>query len=86
MPLRLAERTATLEGVVGVDDAEALAAWVRATPSPRVNLRACTHLHTAVLQVLLAAAVRVSAAPEDPFLAAWVVPALEARAAAAAAA
>jgi len=78
MPLRLAKHTATLAGAVGVDDAEPLAAWVRTTPSPRVNLRGCTHLHTAVLQVLLAAGAHVSAPPEDPFLAAWVVPALRA--------
>ena len=77
MPLQLGSRTAVLEGVVAVEDAEPLAAWLRTTSGPRVNLRRCTHLHTAVLQCLLAGGVKVSVPPADPFLRTWVVPLLE---------
>ena len=79
MSLQLGSRTAVLEGVVTVDEAEPLAAWLRETSAPRVNLRRCTHLHTAVLQCLLAAGARVSVPPADPFLRTWVLPLVEAQ-------
>jgi hypothetical protein len=75
--LQLGSRTAVLEGVVTVEDAEPLAAWLRRTSAPRVNLRRCTHVHTAVLQCLLAGRVTVSVAPTDPFLKTWVLPLVE---------
>ena len=76
MPLRLTDRTATLAGTVTVDETEQLAAWLRSAVRPRVNLRACTHLHTSALQVLLVAAPEVSSAPQDPFLHDHVLPLL----------
>ena len=79
MSLQLGSRTAVLVGVVTVDEAEPLAAWLRTTTSPRVNLRNCTHLHTAVLQCLLAGGVKVSVPPSDPFLKTWVLPLVESR-------
>ncbi|NHC15281.1 hypothetical protein [Motilibacter deserti] len=77
MPLQLGSRTAVLEGTVTVEEAEPLAAWLRQTAGPRVNLRDCSHLHTAALQALLAARVKVSVLPADAFLRAWVAPLLE---------
>lgn len=77
MPLMLGSRTAVLEGAVTVEDAETFTAWLRQTPAARVNLRKCTHLHTAVLQAMLAAGVKVSVPPTDPFLTTWVLPLLE---------
>jgi hypothetical protein len=81
VPLQLGSRTAVLTGVVTAEDAEPLAAWLRTrgtarTPG-RVNLGACTHVHTAVLQVLLAARVELSVPPVDPFLRDRIAPALE---------
>lgn len=74
MPLVVNTRTATLSGEVGVEDAEALAAWLRTTRRPAVRLAACTHVHTAVLQALLAARPEVLEPPIDPFLARCVAP------------
>ncbi len=79
MPVKLGKRTATLSGTVSVEEAEPLATWLRETDRPAVNLKACAHLHAAALQALLAARVRVSVAPADPFLSTWVLPALQAR-------
>ena len=76
MPLQLGSQTAVLEGVVTVEDAEPLAAWLRRTTTPRVNLRRCTHLHTAALQCLLAGGVKVSVPPSDDFLRRWILPLL----------
>ena len=76
MALDLAPTLATLSGAVGVEEAEPLAAWLRETADPAVDLESCTHLHTAALQALLAAGVTIAVAPEDPFLATHVLPAL----------
>jgi hypothetical protein len=58
----------SLRGVCGVEEAEALLDWLQAHPKGRVNLQACEHLHTALLQVLLAARPPVSESPADVFL------------------
>jgi len=77
VPLQLGNRTAILDGIITVEDAEPLTAWLRANPAGKVNLRDCTHLHTAALQALLAAAARISVLPTDVFLRTSVAPALE---------
>lgn len=77
MPMHLGKRTATLTGPISVEDVEPLIAWLGDTRRPAVNLRRCTHLHTAILQALLAARVQVSAPPADPFLLAWILPILK---------
>ncbi|GAA0551300.1 hypothetical protein GCM10010172_36970 [Paractinoplanes ferrugineus] len=76
MPLELGEGTATLIGVVTVDEVEELAGWLRATTRPKVNLRRCNHLHTGAFQALLLFRPKVSAAPTDSFLAERVLPLL----------
>ena len=76
MPLELRENTATLNGVVTVDEVEELAAWLRATSKPKVSLSKCNHLHTGALQALLLFKPKISSAPKDAFLAAQVLPLL----------
>lgn len=76
MPLELHETSAMLTGTVTVDDVEPLAAWLRATPKARVNLRGCTHLHTGAFQAMLCFRPKVTAAPTDAFLALHVLPLL----------
>ncbi|PWJ55694.1 hypothetical protein SAMN06264364_10257 [Quadrisphaera granulorum] len=76
MPLTTADRTAVLTGAVTVEDAESLAAWLRGTVEPQVDLSGCEHLHTAVLQAVMAAGAAVVAEPTDPFLRDVVVPIL----------
>ena len=76
MPVELRNGVATVSGVLTVDEVEPLVAWLRCTPRPRVNLRQCTHLHTAGLQALIAFGAKISSAPADPFLATHVTPML----------
>ena len=80
MPLQLGDGTAVLTGIITIEETEPLAAWLRAhgtvRPPARVDLGGCLHLHTAVLQALLAAKVQVSVPPADPFLQEWVAPLL----------
>jgi hypothetical protein len=77
LPLELHETSATLTGVITVDDVEPLVAWLRSTPRPRISLKRCNHLHTGALQALLLFRPRISAAPTDAFLATQVHPLLE---------
>jgi hypothetical protein len=76
VPVTLSRNVATLSGVVSVDDAEPLAQWLRDTARPKVKLAGCIHLHTAVLQALLAARPSIASAPTEPFLARWIFPLL----------
>jgi hypothetical protein len=76
MPLKLNKRTAVLTGTVSVEEAGDLAEWFRNTPAAELNLRDCSHLHTAALQAMLAARPRISQNPVDDFLLSWVMPLL----------
>jgi hypothetical protein len=78
MPVRRVKPTLFLEGECGYADAEVVLGWLSEGSRALVDLRACTHLHAAVLQVLLAARVRVKRAPRDPFLRRWIAPLLAA--------
>jgi hypothetical protein len=74
--LQLDDRTATLAGIITVDDAEAFTAWLRTTTEPMVDLHDCTHMHTSVFQLILAYAPTVTVGPTDNFLARYVMPML----------
>ena len=76
MPLELGDTTATLTGVVTVDEVEQLAGWLRTTARPKLNLRRCNHLHTGAFQAMLRFRPKISAAPTDAFLAGQVLPLL----------
>jgi len=76
MPIRFEDKTARFDGACTVDEAIPLAEWLEATEAPQLDLGRCTGLHTALLQVLMAARATVAAEPEDAFLRAWVMPAL----------
>ena len=80
MPARLDDDRLFLSGVVSIEEAEQLRDLLACHPHLTVDLAACEHLHTAALQVLLAARRPVASPPEDAFLAAWIVPELTARA------
>lgn len=74
MSIRYLKKHAALEGVVGVEDAEALAQWLLAQKAPAVHLGKCEHLHAAVLQVLLALRPHLVAPPADHWLAGVLQP------------
>jgi len=76
MSIEYQKKAAVFQGVVGVDEAEGLLEWLQKKPKARVDLAACTHLHPANLQVLMAARPTVSQWPEDVSLRDWVEPVL----------
>ena len=57
-----------LSGRCGVEDAEALQRHLLAAPRSAVEWSACEHLHSAVIQVLLAGKPRIRGSPSNAFL------------------
>jgi hypothetical protein len=76
MPIRFDGATARFDGACSVEEALPLSEWLMATGDARLDLGACTDLHTAVLQVLMAAKRPVTVPPDDAFLARWISPSL----------
>jgi hypothetical protein len=63
-------------GTLPVDDAENLLQLLADSPGAPADLAACEHVHSACLQVLMAARVAVRAWPRGDALAAWLRAAL----------
>jgi hypothetical protein len=59
---------ARLHGDCPVADAETLATGLQAYPDCKIDLSAAGHLHTAVVQILLAFDAEISGNPTDAFL------------------
>lgn len=79
MPIHFMKSVACFKGVCTVEEAEPLLQWLQDQPRAKIKLKECTHLHTAILQVLLAANAAVTLPPQDPELARWLMPALQQR-------
>lgn len=78
MAIEYKKKVVVLTDIVNVDDAEGLLEWLQDKPSAKVDLSACTHLHPANLQVLMAARCRVTHWPQDAGLRTWLETALSA--------
>jgi hypothetical protein len=76
MPIEFKKNRVVFRDVVRVDEAEALLEALQKKPAIKVDLAACTHLHTANLQVLMTAKPRIDSWPQDPELRAWLETAL----------
>lgn len=76
MAIEYTKTQAVFNDVVSVEEAEGLLEWLQNKFAARVDLAACTHLHTANLQVLMAAKPIISAWPADAGLSLWLQSAL----------
>ena len=72
MPIEYKKNRVIFREVVAVEEAETLLEVLQQRPSAKVDLTACTHLHTANLQVLLAARPVIVSWPENIELCAWL--------------
>lgn len=77
MPIEFEKHRAVFRGAVAVEEAEGLLEWLQNEPSAKVELSECSHLHTANLQVLMAAKAEVASWPNDSDLCAWLATALK---------
>jgi anti-anti-sigma regulatory factor len=76
MSVRLDGNIIVLEGACRVEDAEPLLGWLQADKDIVVDLTDAEHLHTAVLQVLMALRPALKGTPKDAFIRDWITPAL----------
>jgi ABC-type transporter Mla MlaB component len=84
MTIELKEGALVCAGTLAVDDAEALLQMLQqrqdqhpGPAGPATDLSGCAHVHSACLQVLMAARVQVTLWPADHNLAAWLRAALD---------
>lgn len=63
MPIEFSDGRAVLRGVCAVEEAEGLLSWVLQHPGVAVDAAECEHLHSAILQVLLARRPPLASAP-----------------------
>jgi hypothetical protein len=63
-----------ISGNASVADAEPILAALHQDPSRRIDLREAGHLHSAVVQILLAVRPRITGGPSYPFFSAYVLP------------
>jgi hypothetical protein len=76
MSVRIERDVIYLEGDCGVEDAEPLASALDGGIDRRVNVLLCRHLHSAVVQALLAFRCSLEGEPPEGFLTRFVLPAL----------
>jgi hypothetical protein len=72
MPIEYSKNTARFTEVVSVEEAEGLLDWLQGQKKPKVDFSACTHLHAANLQVLMAARPEVIAWPAEEGFTQWL--------------
>jgi hypothetical protein len=76
MSIEFKKNLVLFKDVVSVEDAESLLEWLQKKTTAKIDLSACTHLHTANLQVLMAASPVITAWPLDTELSKWLQSAL----------
>ena len=76
MAIQYNKKTVVFGDTVSVEEAEDLLQWQQKNPKGRMDLTACTHLHAAVLQVMMATQMAVTAWPLDKDLKTWLMAAL----------
>jgi hypothetical protein len=74
MSVRFIDGRIELAGACPLEDAEALVGAIIEHSAAPIDLSGCSALHTAVVQVILAARSEIAAMPADPFLRTHVLP------------
>lgn len=72
MPIDFASLPVRLHGLVAADDADALFDHLQRHPGAALDLADCSHVHPAVLQVMLHAGTTICAWPRETTLARWL--------------
>jgi len=76
MAVEYGENLIKMSGTISVEEAEELLRWLEGKERPQIDLDSCTHLHAAVLQLLMATHPQVTKWPRDSDLRAWLEKAL----------
>lgn len=76
MSIEYKKNLALFKEVVSVEEAETLLEWLQKKTVAKVDFSACSHIHPANLQVIMAAKPTIIAWPQDIALAVWLQSAL----------
>jgi hypothetical protein len=77
MPIEFKRNRVLFSDEVSVEEAEGLLEWLQKRPTAKVDLSACSHMHTANLQVLMTAKADITGWPKNAELRAWLEPVLK---------
>ena len=77
MPIEFKKNRAIFREEISVEEAEGLLEWLQTRPTAKADLSACSHMHTANLQVLMTAKTVISSWTKNVELRAWLEPALK---------
>ena len=77
MSVRIEDEIVVIEGRCRIEEAETLLGYLLENGDRPVDLSACETMHSAVVQILMAAQPVISGRPIDPFLCAHILPLLE---------
>lgn len=73
MSIAYEKNKATFTGFISIEEADQLLAWVSANSKGKLDFENCEHLHSATLQILMAAAsLKVLCWPSDVSFALWL--------------
>jgi len=72
MPIVYKKNKAIFQDQVTVEEVDALLEWLQKTKHAEVNFTKAGHIHTAVIQVLLAGDIKISAWPKEASLLSWL--------------
>jgi hypothetical protein len=72
MPFIFAGNTAIAEGAASAEDALTLVEFLQSHRNARFDLGSCGHVHTAVVQLLMATRPEIVALPREAFLSRWL--------------
>ncbi len=72
MAIEYKKKSAQFVEQVDVSETDTFFQWLQANPKATVNLARCTHLHAALLQILMLTQARISAWPADSQLNQWL--------------
>lgn len=79
MAIDYKKQVAHLRDQLGAEEADTLFSWLQENPKASLNLSRCTHLHAAVLQVLILLRPSISVWPDQVELTHWLKPLLPSR-------
>ena len=65
MSIELKKKVAVCKDICSIEEAETLLGWLIEQPSGKLNLKQLKHMHTAIVQVIIATKASVSVWPED---------------------
>ncbi len=65
MTIEYKKRLAIVGESATIDDADLFWDWLMKNPKGRIDLSACTYLHTVILQLIMASTVKIKAWPAD---------------------